>query len=227
MVIRYRLGVFFLLLCLFQACVSYVPYRIRKNFKYCYDPNVNYSQTKIKLNGYYFIKNNPYIVEYPDADGNIKRVINDTTFNNIMFFQDGVFVMGDTRSDRQFYDMEYLKDVEQKIQPYHDQFYDWYYWGLYQIYGDTIKMQFISHQPFLNPYWVLIEVWYKMNEENTLSVVYAENYTHDNTKSSLNEVVFLEFVETNIILPSDSWLKKNEWFWCDKEKFRAWKRSNK
>ncbi len=226
MVIRFKLGLLFLFACFCYSCSGQVPLPIRKDFKYCYDPTVNYSQSYIKLNGYYIMKHDPFMIEYHDMQSNRKERHQDTTFNNIMFFEDGVFVLGNTKSNRTFYEIDYLKKVEQKKQPESQQFYNWRYWGIYKIDGDTIKLQYISHQPKFNPYWTLIEVWYKMLDENTLKVVYAKDYIQEN-KSHYESIVTLEYIETNIQLPSNTWLKKEEWFWCDKEKFRAWKKENK
>jgi hypothetical protein len=35
------------------------------------------------------------------------------------------------------------------------------------------------------------------------------------------------FIPLKEIPPSDCWLKKKRWFWCDKEKYRAWKKERK
>ena len=229
MVIRNIFGLFLFLFSFCYSCNSQVPLRVRKNFKFCYDTTVNYSQSYIKLNGYYLLKYPPYQIVNYDNHG-IKIVYDkDTTFVNLMFFQDGVFVLGETKSNRTFYEIDYLKKIEQKIQPESEQFYNGQYWGIYRIEGDTLKMQYISHQPKYNPYWALTGVWYEMRNENTLKVLYTKDYTHDNrgAKTDDENIVVLEFIETNIQLPSDTWLKKEEWFWCDKEKFNAWKKEKK
>jgi hypothetical protein len=222
---RFKFVLLIFLISFFCSCTSQVPLRVKKNFKFCYDQNVNYSHSFIKFNGYYIMKHDPFMIEYHDMQGNRKERHQDTTFNNIMFFEDGVFVLGDTKSNRTFYEIDYLKKVEQKKQPESEQFYNWRYWGIYKIDGDMIKLQYISHQPQFNPYWTLIEVWYKILDENTLKVVYAKDYIHEN-KSHDESIVTLEFIETNIQLPSDTWLKKEEWFWCDESEWYNYMESN-
>lgn len=226
MVMRYKLGLFFLLVCFFQSCNSQVPFRVRKNFKYCYDPTANYSQSFIKLNGYYILKYPPNKIVNYDNRGNKIVYDKDTAFANLIFFQDGVFVLGDTKSNRTFYEIDYLKKVEQQKKPESEQFYNGTYWGIYKIDGDTIKLQYISHQPSLNPYWTLIEAWYKKVDENTLKVVYAKDYMHEN-KSHDESIITLEFVRTDITLQSNTWLKKEEWFWCQSEEYKAWRKEHK
>ncbi len=63
--------------------------------------------------------------------------------------------------------------------------------------------------------------------ENTLKVVYIRDYIHDNRGSDSDgeKNIALEFVETDIILQSNTWLKAEKRFWCDKEKFQAWKKN--
>jgi len=223
---RFKLGLLFLLVCFCYSCSSQVPLRVKKNFKFCYEPTVNYSQSFIKLNGYYIFKNPPYkTVNYDNRGSRIENTV-DTTFSTIMFFQDGVFVLGDTKSKRTFHEIDFLKKVEQQMEPESEQFYNGNYWGIYKIDYDTIKLQYISNQPLLNPYWVLTEVWYKILDENILEVVYAKDYIHKN-KSHNKSIINIKFVKTDIILQSNTWLKSENWFWCDREKFKAWKKENK
>ncbi len=226
MVVRFKLCLFFFLACFCHSCNSQVPLRVKKNFKFCFNPTVNYSQSGIKLNGYYILKKPPYkVVNYDNRGSKIEYSV-DTTFSTIMFFQDGVFVLGDTKTNRTFYEIDYLKKVEQQKLPEYEQFNDGYYWGIYKIAGDTMKLQYISHQTLLNPYWVLIEVWYKMLDENTLKVVYAKDYMHEN-KSRDESSISLEFVRTDITLRSNTWLKSEEWFWCNEKEYKMWMEQQK
>ncbi|HRP91176.1 MAG TPA: hypothetical protein PKX92_14195 [Edaphocola sp.] len=227
MVEMFKIGLYFLFTSICFSCNGQVPNRIKKKFNYCYDSKINYSQTKINFNGYYIIKHNPYIISFHDMQGNRKERSQDTTFNTIVFFKDGIFTLGNTKSHRDYYDMEYLKRVEQKIQSEYEQFYNWQYWGIYKIVGDTIKMQYISHQPRFNPYWTLIEVWYVMINEKTLKTVYAMDYTHDNKAEFKENIVTIEFIETSLHLKSDTWLKREKWFWCDEKQYKQWKQKQK
>lgn len=223
---RLKLGLFSLIVCFGYTCNSQVPLRVKKNFKFCYDHTINYSQSFIKYNGYYILKHPPFnVVNYDNRGKQIDYSV-DTTFSTIMFFQDGVLVCGNTETHRAYYEIDYLKKIEQQIQPETKQFYNAAYWGIYKIDGDTIKLQYISHQPWLNPYWTLIEVWYKMLDENTLKLVYAKDYMHVN-KTRDESIIAIEFVRTDIILPSDTWLKSEKWFWCDEKQYKQWKESRK
>jgi hypothetical protein len=209
-----------------------VPLRVRKNFTLCYDSSTNYSNSKIKLNGYY-VNIEPF--ERPHYDlktGEKKGSTLDTIYTNIMFFSDGLVIRGfnglNCGNCDIFSNSQLLFDVSQNKKLETESFYNGFNWGIYTIEGDTIKLHILNHPPRFNPYWHLFEQWYLINNDGSLSPIYSKNLI-DGRVSALASITrdTFKFIETNIILPSDTWLKKEEWFWCDKEKYRAWKKERK
>jgi len=156
----------------------------------------------------------------------------DTTYNNMMFFSDGIVVRGfvgincgncDIESNNQF-----LFNISQSNENEKNVFYNGFKWGIFRIFGDTIKMQTVNDQPRFNPYWYLFEQWYLINNDGSLSPIYSKNLIDGRVSALASKTRdTFKFIETNIILPSDTWLKKEEWFWCDREKYREWKNDNK
>ncbi|HPQ08364.1 MAG TPA: hypothetical protein PK995_03985 [Bacteroidia bacterium] len=205
---------------------DFVPSGIRKNFNYCYSPSVDYTNSFIKFNGYYIFNNPPYESFFTNFFGDTIKLKKDASFQSFMFFKDGFFVAGDNFVHRKYYEKEFLRKVEQEKQPETKCFSNLYHWGIYRIVGDTIKLQYINH-PAVFASWYSIEVWYKKIDDNTLKVVFAKNYfatndTHRNTRFK-EEFIKVEFIETDITLKSNPWLKKKKWIWCNSNEFKDWK----
>jgi hypothetical protein len=96
-------------------------------------------------------------------------------------------------------------------------FYNGFNWGLYTIHGDTIKTQSVNRQPWYNPYWYLVEIWYQIKEDGTLVQVYGKGLiTKAEFAPSRDDNIPFVFIETDLEIPSDTWLKKQKWFWCPK-----------
>ena len=92
--VRYKLIFSLLLFGCFYSCSNYVPNRIKKNFSYCYQSDLNLSQSKIKFNGYYSYAEIFERTHYNINTGKKELSVLDTSYINIMFFPDGVFVLG-------------------------------------------------------------------------------------------------------------------------------------
>ncbi|HNW98228.1 MAG TPA: hypothetical protein PKK00_07460 [Bacteroidales bacterium] len=217
---------------LFYSCAGIVPIRVKKNFTLCYDSNANNNHSKIQMNGYYmFINNYRYTYDY---NGKLTDTVPcNPTYHRIIFFKDGIVVKGqfgglkcancDTETTNQF-----LKMVSQNKQPETSVFYG-YNWGVYKVIGDTIKMQTVNSQTWPNPYWYLFENWYLINNDSSLSPIYSKNLIDDKEIRGDAEIPkTYKFIETNLQLPSDTWLKKEKWFWCNKEDWKIYiKNKNK
>ncbi len=154
----------------------------------------------------------------------------DTIYTNMLFFPDGLVVTGFTGLNCGNCDIEsnnqFLKNVSQNKQPETSLFYG-NNWGIYIITDDTVKVQVVNSQSWPNPYWYLFEHWFLINADGSLSPIYSKNLI-DNKILNENPIKpIYKFIKTKIQLPSDTWLKKEEWFWCDKEEYKAWKKENK
>lgn len=226
MVMLLKIQVYVTLICIVFSCSGQVPNKVSRKFKYCYEPTSDYSNSKLLFNGYYIMKHYPLMSSFKNMEGNVQERLQDTTYNVFMFFKDGFFRMSNTRVERVLYDLDYLKSIEQKVQPEYHEFFNYEFWGIYKFFGDTLKLQYLSHQPRFNPYWTLIEVWYVMVDEKTLKKVYAFNYTNENDLKFRETSVGLEFIETKLNLSSDSWLKYEKWLWCNEQQYRLWKKEH-
>lgn len=218
-----NIKVLFIVSALFlSACASYVPDRVISNFTYCYDSTINYSNSKIKLNGYYLRKEHYVRSIYDKNTGSVIDQIQDTFYNSVIFFKDGVFITefggGKCSSCNEELSSGRLRDVAKNKHPETISFYNGSVCGLYRIEGDTIKTQSVNHQTQLNPYWYLLEKWYIIVDSNTIVQCYTKNLIDERGGfSNPNKRLPYRFIETNIELPSDIWLKKQDWFWCDKK----------
>lgn len=203
-----NIKVLFIVSALFlSACATYVPDRVISNFTYCYDSTVSYNKLKIKLDGYYLSKKIQTRPIYDQKNTKIITSIQDTTYQNIIFFKDGICIRefmgfnnrhcyGDN-CNRIFQGVVNKQELESSI------FYSGSMCGMYKIYGDTIKVLTVNHAS-PSPYWYLAETWYKIIDENLIIAFYGKNVI-ENKASFLNmdSASAYKFIETNIELPSD------------------------
>ncbi len=231
MVAKHKLILYLLLLFFCSSCSNYVPLRVKKNFTFCFNPATNYTNSKIQLNGYY-VSVEPF--ERPHYDIKTGKQVSstlDTLYTNMMFFSNGLVVtrfMGlycgtcDIESNSQF-----LIDVSQNKVSETRAFYNGFNWGVYKIDGDTIKLQCVNHQYWPDSYWHLLEHWFLINADGSLVPIKVKDLIGNKVLNEEPIKPVYKFVETNIQLSPDTWLKNKEWFWCNKEKFKAWKKKNK
>ncbi len=221
MLVLNRLVFYISVVFLMNSCSNYVPPRVKKDFTYCFNPALDYSNSKVKFNGY-FVKTIPF--QRPIYNNNNTTYELDTIYSNIMFFKNGIFVerfkqLGcgncDIAENTQF-----LMEINQDNVTATTSFYDRFNWGIYLVNLDTIKTQSVNHQTWPNPYWNTVEVWYKIVDNETLVEIYGKNLS-DNRKlpSFPSDSISYHFIETNLSIKPDTWLKKEKWFWCDEKEF--------
>lgn len=201
----------YLLTALLLSIISCRPIKSTRNrfanTQFCYDGVDIGLQLKININGYYsFYKT--YIANRGTPPVAIKSTYEITCF----FMHDGIFIYN--------YDVESQDGM----------------WGRYIISGDTIKAQFIEPPGGMS--WSMNQIWFKIKDRNHLERLYygsPENITseeimqyHKKQREEKSEISLGQFVPLNTLPNSDkSWLKKREWFWCDKNKYKAWKKKTK
>ena len=171
------------------------------NTKFCYDGTDVDLQSKININGYY-----SFFETYIANRGTPSVAIKSTFQINFLFMSDGIFI--------------YNYNVKSQ-----DGF-----WGRYVVNNDTIKAQFIEDPGGMS--WSLNQIWFKIKDRSHLEQIYygsPENITseeimqyHKRQKESKDEISLGQFVSLDTLPNSDkSWLKKREWFWCDKAKYKS------
>ncbi|WP_238426164.1 hypothetical protein [Capnocytophaga genosp. AHN8471] len=100
------------------------------------------------------------------------------------------------------------------------------FYGLYKISGDTIKMMTVNDQVWPNPYWYHSEYWYIISGD-TLKTILDKSYTHDNPTNKVEPMATIHFIEKNISVTPDVWLKRKKWFWCNSQEYEKYMKKRK
>ena len=100
------------------------------------------------------------------------------------------------------------------------------FYGLYKISGDTIKMMTVNDQVWPNPYWYHSEYWYIISGD-TLKAILDKSYTHDNPTNKVEPMATIHFIEKNISVTPDVWLKRKKWFWCNSKEYEKYMKKRK
>lgn len=215
--------------------MTYVPYRAKKNFIFCYKGKDTEIDSLININGYFKLGETPG----GSYGFGSKITIIDTNFTVFMFFNDGVFLtqIGDYQYPKNI--QKYFAEVAENTKyGEKDLFYQAFNWGCYRISGDTIKTQYINHSSVFYPDWMLTEEWFKVLNRNTLKSIYRQKLygdykaQYDFRKNEGNKYTWYEknytlypanFVPLSNLPNSDGWLKEKKWFWCNKSDYKSWK----
>ena len=184
------------------------PKYIKNNFGYCYSGEKTELNKLLNIYGYFQLNIN---------SGN-------SSFNeNIMFFNDGMFVTG----------FKYLAEINDNYKNgLTSVFYESTGWGLYKLSGDTIKVRYVK-RPFYGSssrFWYAYEVRYKIIDRNTIKQIYKIPI-HKTADGDIEKFKIIGskkiFIPVKVKPPSDGWIKGEEWFWCNKEQYKKWKQEQK
>ena len=208
------------MIVLSSCAINYpVPNRLRKELN-CYTGEYTGLDTLINIHGYYTQK---IVLDhrglYKKINGEFKEIGFDTTYYNFIFFDDGIFI-GDIGSHNMTV-KEYLTKMAEDTATFDLRAF---YQGTYQIFGDTIKVQYVSYGNA--NVWFAKEEWYKIIDKNTIVNFYKENVGlawEDRNKKAYqpkwyNNAYPSKFVYVEIIPESSSWLKGQKWFYCLEKK---------
>ncbi len=176
--------------------------KVLKNRLFCYDGVETGLDSMIPTNGYYR-QFNYYLMYDPATESSF---IKDTTEINIWFLKDGTFKMVNKRIDESF-------------------------WGNYQVFGDIIKVHayqiakdshlFLFQKRYLHGY----ELWYSINDENELNLIYEtimsldvsarEDYIVNEMENFLSRYSVASFVNNDSSPHAvDSPMLKYDWYIC-------------
>lgn len=201
------------------------PQPILNQFSLCYENNEVEAANVLRFDGYY--KEQMIISNY-DITGNTLLSI-DTSYRNIVFFKDGIVQMDIWDSN-----LERTKKGQTDIQLYVDDliinpkvrqvFLESREWGIFRIVNDTIIIQYFNHPARLAP-WYAIEAKFKIKDSTSLERVMSRKMgiTDDERErqQSRKDISVVRnpatFVPLNNIPPSDCWLKRQKWFWCNED----------
>lgn len=221
---------------LFSCRYARVPQYLKTNFtSLCYSSQDIEGIEKLKLKGYYIeenigtkaLKGKLYFSNAKDKN---------TTYTNLIFFENGLCAFGfhnyrDSISDL----FEVIKKSNKKhpfyIGPSSMQ------WGIYNIVNDTIKLKAINRPSLLASTWMAFEEWYKITDTNTIQLIAHRRLNIDVSNEGRGYIPPFEIIDSTIVLPSRiilennipnakyCWLLQKEWFWCDKDEFKKFRKS--
>jgi len=201
------------------SCAGLVDYPVPIRFKSslnCYDSVYTGIDTLINIQGYYssaYFRDNKGVYGY--VNGKYQELNPDTVFNNIIFFADGIFV--DDISFRGLTVEQGLRKMSKEDKTFR---YRAYYHGTYEVKKDTIIVQYIS--PGYGNVWFAREEGYKIIHNSKIQLCYTKHLALQKyeMKQELYQSKYYDnapysnFIYVDSIPKSDSWLKKEEWFWC-------------
>jgi hypothetical protein len=213
-----------ILLIMFSSCEQkVVPEHISEGFTYCYDGKNTGIDSLLNIDGYYVIA---------EPFSNYGYNSRDTTYFNMMFYRNGVCVLNFFPLDNKGRVISnklmplFLKTIiEERESKEATFFYNTRKWGRYIIEGDTIKAQCI-YRPRAgetSSIWEITEVWYKIINRNTIIEIPSKSLTNATTKRKYPA----QFVPLTERPAPDCWLMKEDWFRCDKEKYKEWRKNRK
>ena len=203
------LGFSFFCFGIFSGITSCQPTRSTRNSfqytQYCFDGKLSGLGTKINTKGYYSFTETYTKTVTPITEQKVSSYP-----INCFFFDDGVLIY--------YFNQEALDG----------------YWGRYTMHNDTIKAQYIEPPGGMS--WSKTEIWFKIIDRNTIQQLDVDTYvniSHEDSKQNQpsggrRTISLGKFIIQEKLPNSDkSWLKKREWFWCDKNQYRAWKKGLK
>ena len=193
--------------------------RTRDSFQlsaYCYNGDYTGLDTLIEMRGYYkfeqrFTRN----VGFPSVP------VPDTLTFTALFMNDGIFIYN--------FNPKYYESTSKTRFGFYNRRTKW---GRYYTSGDTIKAQFVESPGGMS--WEQGQFWFQIINHITireLNFQYREPITqHDilmyqQSEKSKNTSLG-HFTKYDLLPDSDqSWLKKQKWFWCNKEDYLIWQKN--
>ena len=189
---------------LFHSC--YIVHRQTVvDFDYCYNNTKTGIESQINVNGYYKIN-------YIFKDERIEKESVRTEV--ILFLDNGIYIEAPSIDF-------FFRAI--KNEQWDSKGFDV---GIYSIHNDTIKVEYIYIGSTTSG---CVTVMYKIIDSNTLSKVFYGNCDNPpKAFSSSHSVSTAKFIPYDTIPLIDRiWIKEKDWFWCDKEKYKEWRRSRK
>lgn len=145
--------------------------------------------------------------------------------SNMFFFSDGIFTSGVSIKGQ--YSPDYIQHFFNN-ENFDDENWNAFYWGVYDLQGDTIKTKSIFIGT-LNAGWSMREEWFQVIDNLTLRSIYAKPIGKDYLSQEVLEKYWFNrdnhttaiFFQLKTIPSSDCWLKREKWFWCNEDEWRA------
>lgn len=237
--------VIFLCLIILNACYPKVPAYIKKEIKY--NPYLFKNNVNMAKGFYRDIRFDNMLDSMKLYDKEFFKNIEDSLIKvnagvtDIIFYKNGICLMGylgNLNNTRLNGYEELMKDINKKNKSVF--FYSGlsFYWGLYNLLNDTIKIKVIQRNSFIAAKNNAFEQWYKIIDKNTLQPILFKALTKSDYIKDWNATVYLDskyyppskfypIKDSNLINPNYCWLLNKKWFWQNKEDYKAWKKLKK
>ena len=235
-------NLFIILFMVLIAACSYQQ-RISKEIKRDYPFRINgqiKSNLPFKVNGYYWYWYKQFAKNQFEGP-NENPVVKDSIMSVYFFYSDGTYC--------KYLHNHYLMSVDSLIsevlRSIENKKTHWIYnnanWGSYVLAGDTIKTVGIHRESKMSGFPThLFGELFLIDNNNSLKIIgYSNLINYNGQELMYNRPVSqikilpdyrqskLNFVENKNILPSNSWLKYQHWFWTSEQDFLKWKDLNK
>jgi len=218
---------------LFVISCKYVyytaPKEIKKGFIYKYDGKETHLDSLINIHGFY-IGNSYYIGDMPWHDTVYLR-------GDMIFFKDGIYTadilsgvyyLHQYKNISEYFSVIY-RDDSLKIP---NNFYERRIWGRYLLFDDTIKVQYVIRPKLQSSstMWYAMELWYKIIDKDRILLIFEkpigiskiEKLYYYERKRNSKPIKRLPdtFVSTEVLPSSNGWIKKEKWFWENKNDWK-------
>jgi hypothetical protein len=195
-----------LIIIIVSACSYRMPRHLTNSFTYKYTPDKKDLTALINTDGYY------------------TEIRPDSFYMNYLFFNDGVAIENLYGSDRSNSPDKLPTFLTKMASDTTDNMSLWGTWGTYIISGDTIKAQFIHRSISLNDGWTGWEEHFKVIDRESIKLIYMKplhklsasdrlNYSDEFYRQKIKDYQSAVFIKSEGIPKSDSWMKKEKWFW--------------
>ena len=215
------------LLCLAFSCS--VPRHIKKTYIGCYSgAKVAGIDTLLDLAGCFSVN---YLVPFRNEGMG-------TAYSTVIFYSDGIVTHTSASSSIPLdnFDERMQREIHQiNTDPLDNKYFHegrgMYYWGLYELKGNIIKVQYIK-RPYPPEKYSSYIVMYKVIDRHTIQEISHQEVLPPKetepvyrVKPFLNK--FYNFIPIEKLPSSDCWLKDEKWFWCNDEDWKEYRRQMK
>jgi hypothetical protein len=236
-----------LLLCivLINGCATLqkTPSYVKQHIDFCFTGKKNSMKDLFKISGYYRSAV-PYKRPLSAKTSQVYQW--DTTYNYLIFFNNGLVVSRFYDYKRRNYTLNHNLDIQSLLTAITNnkdaelihEYNQWFDWGFYVVEGQIIRATLIrrSKPILINQAWSMEEKKYQIISTNILREIESKKIIYDSespqltrtlTKGNLDLKTFSLIKFDEQVSSYNCWLKKEKWFWCNEEDYKAYMKSLK
>ena len=210
--------------CLGMKMTRKLTNEIKQNFTNRFEGRNTGLSAKININGYYHCL-------FKDELGRYKTTtlsgIVDTSFQNVIFYEDGTFVTNvGLRQGYNNYE-DYFNSIIKNGRR------DFFYttasdWGIYSVLEDTIRAQYIFYKSTFTPLYTG-EEWFVIKDRNSIQLTFFKSDINQTIQDArlkndkyVQSATVASFHPVINIPPPHGWLKKESFFWRNKDDWKKY-----